>query len=52
MICYEVKEGAGIQDEKVLLWFKTITEDVVSKFLYLYAGTWFHKKQRGSLCVF
>jgi hypothetical protein len=28
-ICCEGKEGAGMQDEKVPVWFKTITKDVV-----------------------
>jgi hypothetical protein len=41
-----------MQDEKVLIWFKIISKDVVSKIRYLYVGTWLHKKQRGSLCVF
>jgi hypothetical protein len=31
-ICCEGKEGAGMQAEKVHLWFKTINKDVVSKF--------------------
>jgi hypothetical protein len=30
-LCCEEKEGAGMQDEKVPVWFKTITKDVVSK---------------------
>ena len=38
--------------KKVHVWFKTITKDVVSKILYLYVGSWLHKNQRGSLCVF
>jgi hypothetical protein len=29
--CCEGKEGVGMQDEKVHVWFKTITKDVVSK---------------------
>jgi hypothetical protein len=41
-----------MQLEKVHVWFKTITKDVVSKILYLYDGTLLHKKKRGSLCVF
>jgi hypothetical protein len=40
-----------MQAEKFSIWFKTITKDVVSKICYLYAGTWLHKKQRGSLCI-
>jgi hypothetical protein len=40
-----------MQAEKVPVWFKTITKDVVSKILYLYVGTWLYKKKRGSLCV-
>ena len=31
-ICCEGKEGTRMQTEKVLVWFKTITKDVVSKF--------------------
>jgi hypothetical protein len=30
-ICCEGKEGVGMQAEKVPVWFKTITKDVVSK---------------------
>jgi hypothetical protein len=30
-LCCERKEGAGMQAEKVPVWFKTITKDVVSK---------------------
>jgi hypothetical protein len=41
-----------MQDEKVFVWFKTITNDVVSKNRYFFVGTWFHKKKRGSLSVF
>jgi hypothetical protein len=41
-----------MQYEKFPIWFKTIIEDVVSKILYLYVGTWLHKKKRGSLYVF
>jgi hypothetical protein len=38
-ICCEGKEGASMEAEKVFVWFKTITKDVVSKILYLYVGT-------------
>jgi hypothetical protein len=41
-----------MEAKKVLVWFKRINNNVISKILYLHVETWPHKKKKGSLCIF